>query len=155
MAVSRFKWKHFLGRLYERSIDADLLGHSAQVAFYFSFALFPLLYFLVSLFGLILVSSDDMRYELLSYLRQIMPWTVFDLVRRTINEITVSSTGTKAFIGLVAALWAASAVDLTALLAETVAHNAIDAPTTRHVRTFACLKSNCLSAISHGGFDSL
>jgi membrane protein len=109
MVVSRFNWKLFLGRLYQRSIDADLLGHAAQVAFYFSFALFPLLYFLVSLFGLILVSSDDMRSELLSYLRQIMPWTVFDLVRRTINEITVSSTGTKAFVGLAAALWAASA----------------------------------------------
>jgi len=109
MAVSRFNWRLFLGRLYQRSVDADVLGHSAQVAFYFSFALFPLLYFLVSLFGLILVSSDDMRNELFSYLRQIMPWTVFDLVRRTINEIAVSSTGTKAFVGLVAALWAASA----------------------------------------------
>src|SRR6476619_3871009 len=109
MAVSRFNWKLFLGRLYQRSVDADVLGHSAQVAFYFSFALFPLLYFLVSLFGLILVSSDDMRNELLSYLRQIMPFSVFDLVRRTIIEITVSSTGTKAALGLAAALWSTSA----------------------------------------------
>jgi len=109
MAASRFNWRLFFGRLYERSIEADVLGHSAQVAFYFSFALFPLLYFLVSLFGLILVSSDDMRNELLSYLRQIMPFSVFDLVRRTINEITVSSTGTKAALGLAAALWSTSA----------------------------------------------
>ena len=37
---------------------------------------------------------------------------------------------------------------------QTPAHSAIDTPTTRHGRTFACLKSDWLSAISRGGFDS-
>ena len=32
----------FLKRIYDRAFDADVFSHSAQVAFYFSFALFPL-----------------------------------------------------------------------------------------------------------------
>lgn len=96
-------------RLYERSTDADIFARAAQVAFYFSFALFPLLYFLVSLFGIVLESSEGLKTELLSYLGQIMPYSVFDLVQKTIDEIIVSSTGSKATIGLAVALWSASA----------------------------------------------
>lgn len=108
-AATAFNWKRFFVRLYERSIDADIFSRAAQVAFYFSFALFPLLYFLVSTFGLVLDSSEDLRNELLSYLRQIMPYSVFDLVSKTIDEIITHSTGSKAFLGLVVALWSASA----------------------------------------------
>jgi membrane protein len=104
-----FKWRLFFSRLYDRSFDADIFGSAAQVAFYFSFALFPLLYFLVSLFGLILESSTEIRIELFSYLRQIMPRTVFELVKRTIEEITDDSSSGKAAIGLIAALWSTSA----------------------------------------------
>jgi membrane protein len=109
MSASRFNWKLFFSRLYDRSIDADIFGRSAQVAFYFSFALFPLLYFLVSVFGILLTSSDELRKELFSYLHQIMPFSVFSLVRKTIDEIAVSSTGSKALIGLAIALWSTSA----------------------------------------------
>ncbi len=104
-----FNWKRFFVRLYERSTDADVFSRAAQVAFYFSFALFPLLYFLVSLFGIVLESSDGLKTELLSYLGQIMPYAVFDLVRKTIDEVIISSTGSKATIGLAVALWSASA----------------------------------------------
>lgn len=107
--IKAFAWKKFFVRLYERSVDADIFSRAAQVAFYFSFALFPLLYFLVSLFGMILESSDGLRNELFSYLRQIMPSSVFDLVRRTIDEIVANSTGGKATLGLVVTLWSASA----------------------------------------------
>jgi uncharacterized BrkB/YihY/UPF0761 family membrane protein len=54
MRLRGFKWKDFFKRLYERMTDTDVFSRSAQVAFYFSFSLFPLLLFLVSLFGLVL-----------------------------------------------------------------------------------------------------
>ena len=104
-----FDWKRFFARLYERSFDADIFSRAAQVAFYFSFALFPLLYFLVSLFGILIESSDGLRGELFSYLHQIMPASVFDLVRKTIDEIVANSTGSKATLGLIVTLWSASA----------------------------------------------
>ncbi len=108
-SIIEFDWKRFFVKLYEKVFDADVFSRAAQVAFYFSFALFPLLYFLVSLFGLLLESSDGLRDELFSYLRQIMPVTVFDLVKKTVEEIVANSTGSKATLGLAVTLWSASA----------------------------------------------
>ncbi|MBK9215894.1 MAG: YihY/virulence factor BrkB family protein [Chloracidobacterium sp.] len=107
--TANFEWKRFFSRLYDVSFDADIFSRAAQVAFYFSFALFPLLYFLVSLFGLLLESSDGLRNELFTYLKQIMPVTAFDLVRKTVDEIVANSTGGKLTLGLVVTLWSASA----------------------------------------------
>lgn len=107
--IRSFEWKHFFVRLYERTFEAEIFDRAAQVAFYFSFAVFPLLYFLVSLFGLVIESSEGLRGELFSYLRQILPSSVFDLARKTIDEIAEKSTGGKATLGLIVTLWSASA----------------------------------------------
>ncbi len=108
-SISKFEWKKFFVRLYELSFDADIFSRAATVAFYFSFALFPLLYFLVSLFGLLLESSAGLQDELFLYLLRIMPYSVFELVKNTVDEIVLKSTGGKATLGLLIALWSASA----------------------------------------------
>jgi len=107
--LSKLNWKQFFKRVYERSLDADIFSYSAQTAFYFSFALFPLLIFLTSLLGIILTSADGVKREMYVYLYQIMPREVFDLVKKTIDEIVVNSTGGKVSIGLLFLLWSASA----------------------------------------------
>ena len=96
-------------RLYEKFWEEDILSRSAQVAFYLSFSLFPLLLFLVNLFGLILVQADDLRLELFSSLRQIMPTSAYILVQKTILEVTENSSGSKLTFGFLVALWSASA----------------------------------------------
>ncbi len=108
-SLTAVEWKRFFTRLYDVSFEADIFSRAAQVAFYFSFALFPLLYFLVSLFGIVLESSDGLRNELFAYLRQIMPSTAFDLVRKTVDEIVANSTGGKLTLGLAVTVWSASA----------------------------------------------
>jgi membrane protein len=99
----------FAKRLYAKIFDDDIIGNAAQVAFYFSFALFPLLLFLLTLFGYILSSADDFRAEFFTYLRQIMPTSAFTLVDTTINEVMTESSGGKLTFGLLFALWSASA----------------------------------------------
>lgn len=102
-------FKEFFKRLYEKSVEEeDLMSNAAQVAFYFTFAIFPLLLFLVSLFGIILASAN-LQDELYLYLRQIMPLSAFVLVQNTITEVTANSSGGKLTLGILAALWAASA----------------------------------------------
>ncbi|HEX8735045.1 MAG TPA: YihY/virulence factor BrkB family protein [Pyrinomonadaceae bacterium] len=101
--------KKFFVRLYKKTNDDDIFGNAAQVAFYFSFALFPLLLFLITLFGIILNSADDLRGELFSYLRQVMPGSAFDLVQTTLKEVTENSSGGKLTIGILITLWSASA----------------------------------------------
>ncbi len=109
MKLKNFHFKPFFYRLYERAMEEDIMSSAAQVAFYFSFALFPLLLFLVSLFGIILGSADDLRGELFYYLRQIMPNSAYELVETTIVEVTTGSSGGKLTLGFFVALWSASA----------------------------------------------
>ncbi|MGH9946165.1 MAG: YihY/virulence factor BrkB family protein [Pyrinomonadaceae bacterium] len=108
-SLIEFDWKWFFVRLYDRSFETDIFNRAAQVAFYFSFSLFPLLFFLLSLFGLILGSTDSLRIELFSYFSRILPSVAFDLVRATVNEIAGGSTTGKLTIGLLITLWSASA----------------------------------------------
>ena len=70
---SEFEWKKFLEELYDKFFETDVMSASAQVAFYFSFAFFPLLLVLVTLFGIVLGSTDELRTELYVYLAQLMP----------------------------------------------------------------------------------
>jgi membrane protein len=102
-------WKRFFTRLYNKIMDTDALGNSAQIAFYFSFSFFPLLFFLVSLFGIVLESTENLRSELYVYLAQIMPGSAYQLVRDTLDEIVENSSGGKLTFGLAITLWSASA----------------------------------------------
>ncbi len=109
MYFKNFHFKAFFSRLYDKMFEEDILSSGAQVAFYFSFALFPLLFFLITLFGLVLSSADDLRGELFYYLRQVMPYSAYNLVQTTIKEITENSSGGKLTLGFFTALWFASA----------------------------------------------
>ncbi|MDI1240393.1 MAG: YihY/virulence factor BrkB family protein [bacterium] len=112
MAITRIfgiDWKRFFLGLYDKSIETDIFSRAAQVAFYFSFSLFPLLFFLISLFAIVLDSTEGLKAELFTYIRQIMPSSAFELVRKTLDEIIESSTGGKLTIGLAITLWSASA----------------------------------------------
>src|SRR5687767_5463479 len=110
MTIRGIEMKAFFKRLYEKALnEEDVLSTAAQVGFYFTFALFPLLLFLFSLIGIILESADDFRAELFIYLQQIMPVSAYELVQTTIDEVTKSSSGGKLTIGILVALWSASA----------------------------------------------
>ncbi|CAN5635436.1 hypothetical protein BH24ACI2_BH24ACI2_02830 [soil metagenome] len=103
-------FKDFMKRLYTKAFnEEEVLGVSAQVAFYFAFALFPLLLFLISIFGIVMGSADNLRQEMFFYLEQVMPASAYDLVRTTVIEVTQSSSGGKLTLGLLIALWSASA----------------------------------------------
>ncbi len=109
MNFKNFQFKAFIYKLYDKIFEEDILSSGAQVAFYFSFALFPLLLFLITLFGMVLSSADDLRGELFYYLRQVMPYSAYNLVQTTIKEVTENSSGGKLTIGFFIALWSASA----------------------------------------------
>lgn len=102
------KWKTFVGRLWTRVNDHDILGRAAQLSYYFLLALFPLLLFLVTLFGYLADAGSQLRNKLLSYLATVMPDTAITLVRTTLDEISQSRGGGKLSLGILAALWAAS-----------------------------------------------
>jgi len=104
-----FEWKRFFGLLYSRIWETDLFNRAAQVGFYFSFSLFPLLFFLVSLTGLVLESTDSLRNELYSYFGRVLPGSAYELVKTTVQEVTSGSSSGKLTLGLLITLWSASA----------------------------------------------
>ena len=106
---TNFEWRTFLKELYNKFFETDVMSSAAQVAFYFSFAFFPLLLFLITVFGMVLESTEELRSELYSYLGQILPPSAYELVRTTMDEIIESSSGGKLTIGLLVTLWSASA----------------------------------------------
>jgi len=105
----KFNPKEFFSRLWEKVSDDDIIGNAAQVAFYFSFAIFPLLLFLMSLLGIILNDKQDLQDELFLILGQVMPGSAFDLVKKTLDEVTQNASGGKLTFGILITLWSASA----------------------------------------------
>lgn len=109
MDINRFFKKDFLKKVYDEAMAEDVVSNAAQVAFYFIFALFPLLLFLLSLFGLILGTAEDMRQQLFAYLGQVIPASAVTLIEQTLNEVVQESSGGKLTFGFALALWSASA----------------------------------------------
>src|SRR5712671_1071755 len=84
-------WKDLAGRVWSEVQKDDVFGRAAQLSYYFLLALFPLLIFLTSFIGFIVGSGTGMRHSLFNYLGQIMPASAFELVDKTIWEITNAS----------------------------------------------------------------
>lgn len=105
----KFDLRNFLKRLFEKISEDDIIGNAAQVAFYFSFALFPLLLLLTNLFGIILNDKQSLQEELFIILSQIMPVSAFELVEKTLQEVTSNASGGKVTFGIFLTLWSASA----------------------------------------------
>lgn len=83
-----------------------MLGHAAQLAFYFLFALFPMLIFLAALVGYLPI--PHLLDRMIDYLSQVLPTAAIVLVRQTLLEITRKQRGGLLSFGLIATVWAAS-----------------------------------------------
>lgn len=96
-------------KVYEKVVAEEVTTNAAQVAFYFIFALFPLLLVLLNIIGFFLGAAEGVKEELFTYLQQVAPPSAVSLVQDTINEITAEGGGGKLTFGVVLALWSASA----------------------------------------------
>ena len=106
--ASRLISKDFLWRVWARAEEDEIFGRSAQLSYYFLLALFPLLLFLITLFGYFDGAGSHLRHKLLSYLGDVMPSSASQLVIDTIDQVTAARGGGKLSFGLLAAIWAAS-----------------------------------------------
>lgn len=99
--------KSFIGRILRRLDSHDVLGQSAKLSYYLVLAVFPLLIFLVTLIG-ILAPGSGMMQRLLSYWQSILPLAAYELVLKTLQEISTNAGAGKLSIGLIGTVWAAS-----------------------------------------------
>ncbi len=101
-------WLELGKRVWAEINGDDVWGRSAQLAYYFLLALFPLLIFLTATLGLMLDAGAGLRGALFNYLSEVMPGSAFQLVDTTMSEITGASGAGKLSFGLLATLWVAS-----------------------------------------------
>jgi membrane protein len=101
-------WKDLGRRVWSEIQEDDVFGRSAQLAYYFLLALFPLLLFLTSVIGLVMGSGTGLRHSLFNYLSQVLPGSAFKLIDSAMYEVSAASGGGKVAFGILAALWAAS-----------------------------------------------
>jgi membrane protein len=120
--------KEFLARVWSRAEEDEIFGRAAQLSYYFLLALFPLLLFLITLFGYLDSAGSHLRHKLISYLGSVMPDSALHLVVVTIDQVTNARGGGKLSFGLLAALWAASS-GLNAI--AQALNTAYDVPETR------------------------
>jgi membrane protein len=98
-----------LGRtVFEQIIADNVFGQAAELAFYFLFALFPLIFSMVTSVGLFVSHNGELQYDLLSYFADLFPPTAFDLLRRVSNEVVAHASREKLTFGIVTAVWCVS-----------------------------------------------
>jgi len=91
-------------RVYHEINEDEVFTRAAALSYYFVSALFPMIFFMMAILGL-LAQSHDLQSTLLSDTARFMPADAFGLVQKTLREIANSSTGLKLAFGLVLALW--------------------------------------------------
>jgi membrane protein len=101
--------KQFGQRLWTSVTKDDLTGRAAQLAYYFFFALFPALIAASALLGMVVKSADDLNNQLLSYFANVIPPSAYQIVADTFKQTTHASSGGKVLVGVLVALWSASA----------------------------------------------
>ena len=86
----------------------NLFGRAAELAFYFLFALFPLILVMMTVFGLFESHRVELQNNLLSYFADFLPPTAFRLLKAVAMDSSNNASGGKLIFGIVSALWCGS-----------------------------------------------
>lgn len=100
--------KVILKNTWDSMFDDNLLGRSAELGFYFLFALFPTLLTACAVLGLAARSAAHIYDHLLQYLSIVVPPSALGTVLEAFNQTAAAASTGKITFGLVAALWSAS-----------------------------------------------
>lgn len=102
--------KEFLSEVGQKSGTADVFGRAAQLAYYFFLALFPLLLFILSTMALVAGPNSALQQSLINSFSKVAPGgEEAKLIQHTIEQTFHAAGGWKAILGIVGALWSASA----------------------------------------------
>jgi membrane protein len=93
-----------LKRVYNALDEDEVLTRGAALAYFFVFALFPMIFFLMAVLGFF-AQSQALQTSLLNYTARFMPGQASELVQKTLQEIATHSSGLKLVLGLALALW--------------------------------------------------
>ena len=100
-------WGELLKRTAKDANEDDCLGLAAQLAYYFFFALFPALLFVLALASFLpLTRFVD---QMVAALRPIAPGQVLEFLRQQLERISNADSGGILTVGVLGAMWSSSA----------------------------------------------
>lgn len=99
--------KYFFRELFSSISDDDITGRSAELAYYFFFAIFPGFIFLSSLADLVSGGGDGVRTVVLQHLAGIVPPQAYAVLQQTFAASGQHAGGLT--FGIVLTLWTATA----------------------------------------------
>src|SRR6516225_11974121 len=86
--------------VFEHVIENNIFGRAAELAFYFLFALFPLIFLMMTLFGLFASHSIELRNNLFGYFSDFLPPIAFQLLERVTSEMAIHASQGKLACGV-------------------------------------------------------
>src|ERR1700682_84505 len=101
-------WAEVFKRRWREAGKDDVFGRSAQLAYYFFLALFPLLICVVTVLGVLAGKDAHVQDAVLNFLA-ILPGSAFTLIQKTLTEVDQAHATSKLSVGLIFSLWSASA----------------------------------------------
>jgi membrane protein len=98
----------FARRVTRRIFTDGVLDRSAELAFDFLLAIFPLMLFILTLLGLFASYDARLHGILLSHLARFLPVSAFRLLKLIAHELSEHSSGGKLAFGILVGLWLAT-----------------------------------------------
>ncbi len=128
------------------SIEDHLPERASGLAFDFFLALFPLLFFLLTLFGLFASRSSQLQTSLLAYFADFLPPAGFEILRKITEELATNASSGKLTFGILVALWFASGGVVSMISTLNVVYHVREARSWFKVRAIALGLTLALSA---------
>ena len=101
-------WRELARRVWGGINQNDLTNRGYQLAYNFLLSVFPMLLFLLALFGFFASTGSKLRQDLFSYLQLALPPSAYQLVSNITNQIAIGASGSKLIFGLLLALYSGS-----------------------------------------------
>ena len=137
-----------LARNVLRDISANnFFGRASELAFDFLFALFPLLFFVLTLVGVFTSHRADLQGDLLAYFADFLPPAAFALLNATVTELAANASNGKLTFGIVLALWFASGGVRSMISALNLAYRVEEVRSWIKVRTTALFLTLLISIL--------
>ena len=101
-------WRELFQRVWGGINRNDLMNRAYELAYNFLLAVFPMLLFMLGVFGMFASEGSSLRTNLFYYFQLVLPPAAYDLLEKTVREVTPSTTGGKLTFGLLFALYSGS-----------------------------------------------
>jgi membrane protein len=102
-------WTEVFKRTWKEADEDDVFGRSAQLAYYFFLALFPLLICVIAVLGVFAGKGAHVQDAVLDFLSSVLPGSASTLIQKTLTEVDQAHAISKLSAGLIFSLWSASA----------------------------------------------